>query len=107
MLPQKQKRGASESPSHRPARQRGRHRHRHRHRHPWLRRRRLQRRALAGRLPGLQLLAPRDCLVWSMYMAEGHCWHMMAYITLVDVQVNEPRMVWLMYTSGTYQFDEI
>ncbi|CAM5117501.1 unnamed protein product [Eretmochelys imbricata] len=28
----------------------------------------------------------RDCPVWPMYMAEGHCWHMMAQITLVDVQ---------------------
>ncbi|CAM4544003.1 unnamed protein product [Lepidochelys kempii] len=55
LLPQKQKRGASESPSHRPARQRQR--GRHRHRHPRLRRR-LQRRAPAGRLPGLQLPAP-------------------------------------------------
>ncbi|KAM9172515.1 retinal cone rhodopsin-sensitive cGMP 3',5'-cyclic phosphodiesterase subunit gamma isoform 1-T1 [Pangshura tecta] len=38
-----------------------------------------------------------------MYIAEGHCWHMMAYITLVDVQTgrfergvpcvyNDPRM---------------
>nr|XP_008169677.1 ubiquitin carboxyl-terminal hydrolase 15 isoform X8 [Chrysemys picta bellii] len=32
---------------------------------------------------------PNDCPVWPMYIAEGHCWHMMAYITLVDVQVNE------------------
>uniref|UniRef100_A0A8C4WAK2 Gamma-aminobutyric acid type A receptor subunit gamma1 n=1 Tax=Gopherus evgoodei TaxID=1825980 RepID=A0A8C4WAK2_9SAUR len=32
-----------------------------------------------------------------MYIAEGHCWHMMAFITLVDVQVNEPVMVWLIW----------
>ncbi|CAM5179343.1 unnamed protein product [Eretmochelys imbricata] len=30
-------------------------------------------------------------------MAEGHCWHMMAYITLVDVQVNEPLIMWLTF----------
>ncbi|XP_065455292.1 spermatogenesis-associated protein 9 isoform X2 [Chrysemys picta bellii] len=35
-------------------------------------------------------------LVWPMYMAEGHCQHM-AYITLVDVQLNEPLVLltWL------------
>ncbi|XP_043361810.1 uncharacterized protein CXorf38 homolog isoform X3 [Dermochelys coriacea] len=32
------------------------------------------------------ILSRRDCPVWPMYIAEGHCWHMMAYITLVDVQ---------------------
>uniref|UniRef100_A0A8C0HA86 KRAB domain-containing protein n=1 Tax=Chelonoidis abingdonii TaxID=106734 RepID=A0A8C0HA86_CHEAB len=26
----------------------------------------------------------------------GHYWHMMACLTLVHVQVNEPRMAWLM-----------
>ncbi|XP_067389251.1 uncharacterized protein [Emydura macquarii macquarii] len=34
-----------------------------------------------------------DSPIWSMYMAEGHCWHMMADITLVEVHVNELLMV--------------
>ncbi|CAM5114291.1 unnamed protein product [Eretmochelys imbricata] len=38
-----------------------------------------------------------DCPVWPMYMAEGHCWHVMARFPLVDVQVNNPLMVWLMW----------
>ncbi|XP_074922916.1 uncharacterized protein LOC116815460 [Chelonoidis abingdonii] len=38
-------------------------------------------------LQTFQLLFHRDCPVWPMYMAEGHCWHMMAHITLVDVQI--------------------
>ena len=43
------------------------------------------------------ILLRRDCPVWPMYIAVGHCWHMMAYITLVDVQENVPVTVWLIW----------
>ncbi|XP_073192354.1 glutathione S-transferase 3-like isoform X2 [Lepidochelys kempii] len=44
-----------------------------------------------------------------MYMAEGHCWHMMAYITLVDVQeiqimATKPK---LYYFNGRGQMETI
>lgn len=41
----------------------------------------------------------RDSPVWPMWMAEGHCWHMVAYITLVDVQMNKPLVVWVTVLS--------